>query len=173
MNHRPLSHPHTGGHIPRKRFGQNFLQDKTVIHKIVDDLSLKPNDVLLEIGPGLGALTLPLLAQHPSLDVVEIDRDLVAYWLKQAAHLESLFGAQKRVLKVHESMHSNLIFLGLLRRMNRKKYASWAICRTTFQALCCLFFKPIFNTFKTNTLCCKKKWWTAWWQKRGILTMAV
>lgn len=63
-------------HKPRRRFGQNFLQDRGVIEKILASLCLVSNDRLLEIGPGLGALTKPLLERVNHLDVVEIDRDL-------------------------------------------------------------------------------------------------
>lgn len=65
-------------HIPRKRFGQNFLQDQGVIHDIVRAVDPQPGDNLVEIGPGLGALTRPLLEQVRPLTVVEIDRDIVA-----------------------------------------------------------------------------------------------
>jgi len=67
-----------GSHRARKRFGQNFLQDESVIQAIVANLNLKPEDRLVEIGPGLGALTKPLLAAVNSLTVVELDRDLAA-----------------------------------------------------------------------------------------------
>lgn len=70
------------GHQPRKRFGQNFLQSQSVIHGIIDALHLQPDDKLVEIGPGLGALTKPLLEIMPHLIAIEIDRDLQAYWLK-------------------------------------------------------------------------------------------
>jgi 16S rRNA (adenine1518-N6/adenine1519-N6)-dimethyltransferase len=66
------------GHNPRKRFGQNFLHDQGVIAQILANLNAKPGEHWVEIGPGQGALTAPLLAQGVSLDVVEIDRDLVA-----------------------------------------------------------------------------------------------
>lgn len=65
-------------HRPRKRFGQNFLQDASVIRKIVDALASAPDDVVVEIGPGLGALTRELLAAVKTLHVVELDRDLAA-----------------------------------------------------------------------------------------------
>ncbi|MDR3157646.1 MAG: 16S rRNA (adenine(1518)-N(6)/adenine(1519)-N(6))-dimethyltransferase RsmA [Zoogloeaceae bacterium] len=67
----------TGGHIPRKRFGQNFLVDRGVIHAIVAAIDPRPDDTLAEIGPGLGALTEPLLERLGRLHVVEIDRDLI------------------------------------------------------------------------------------------------
>ena len=65
-------------HIPRKRFGQNFLVDRSVIARIVAAIDPQPTDNLVEIGPGLGALTAPLLERVPQLQVVELDRDLAA-----------------------------------------------------------------------------------------------
>lgn len=65
-------------HIPRKRFGQNFLVDEGVIAGIVTTIAPDPEDNLVEIGPGLGALTTPLLDRLARLQVVEIDRDLIA-----------------------------------------------------------------------------------------------
>ncbi len=65
-------------HRPRKRFGQNFLHDSQVIAKIVQAISPRPTEHLVEIGPGLGALTQALLPKTSQLDVVEIDRDLLA-----------------------------------------------------------------------------------------------
>lgn len=67
---------------PRKRFGQNFLQDSAIILQIIHSLHLKKDDKVLEIGPGRGALTQPLLAQLDKLTAIEIDRDL-AGWLKE------------------------------------------------------------------------------------------
>lgn len=66
------------GHQARKRFGQNFLQDPNIIRNIVGAINPKPGENLVEIGPGLGALTEHLLAATEGvLDVVELDRDLV------------------------------------------------------------------------------------------------
>jgi len=65
-------------HRPRKRFGQNFLHDRNIIEKIVAAMAPRTTDHFVEIGPGHGALTRPLLAQVARLDVVEIDRDLAA-----------------------------------------------------------------------------------------------
>lgn len=63
-------------HQPRKRFGQNFLHDAGVIGQIVDAIAPNPDDLLLEIGPGMGALTEPLLDSVKRLTVVELDTDL-------------------------------------------------------------------------------------------------
>ena len=65
------------GHKARKRFGQNFLHDPGVIERIVRAINPAPDDALVEIGPGLGALTEELLALNPRLQVVELDRDLI------------------------------------------------------------------------------------------------
>lgn len=61
----------------RKRFGQNFLQDMAIIEAIVEAISPEPGQHLVEIGPGRGALTEPLLQRCDQLDVIELDRDLV------------------------------------------------------------------------------------------------
>jgi 16S rRNA (adenine1518-N6/adenine1519-N6)-dimethyltransferase len=65
------------GHRPRKRFGQNFLHDPAVIERIVRAIDPHGGERLVEIGPGLGALTRPLLTAAGRLDVVEIDRDVI------------------------------------------------------------------------------------------------
>jgi len=61
---------------PRKRFGQHFLHDPAVIGRIVNAIAPQESDRLVEIGPGRGALTWPLLARAKHLDAIEIDRDL-------------------------------------------------------------------------------------------------
>ena len=68
----------TDGHRARKRFGQNFLSDPNIIRKIVDAIRPQPGELLVEIGPGLGAMTAPLIERLGHLHVVEIDRDLIA-----------------------------------------------------------------------------------------------
>jgi 16S rRNA (adenine1518-N6/adenine1519-N6)-dimethyltransferase len=65
------------GHIARKRFGQNFLSDANIIARIIEAIAPKPEQTIVEIGPGLGAMTRPLLAACGHLHVVEIDRDLI------------------------------------------------------------------------------------------------
>jgi 16S rRNA (adenine1518-N6/adenine1519-N6)-dimethyltransferase len=64
-------------HAPRKRFGQNFLEDAAVIGRIIESIRPLLSDRIVEIGPGLAALTRPLLDCVERLDVVEIDRDIV------------------------------------------------------------------------------------------------
>lgn len=66
------------GHFPRKRFGQHFLTDRVIIERIIAAIDPRPEDNLVEIGPGLGALTGPLLSRTRTLHAIEIDRDLAA-----------------------------------------------------------------------------------------------
>ncbi|MGH1440536.1 MAG: 16S rRNA (adenine(1518)-N(6)/adenine(1519)-N(6))-dimethyltransferase RsmA [Cellvibrionaceae bacterium] len=73
-------------HRARKRFGQNFLNDTTIIEHIVRSISPKPDDNLVEIGPGQGAITAPLLSACDKLNVIEIDQDLIPILLAQFAN---------------------------------------------------------------------------------------
>ena len=70
-------------HRARKRFSQNFLQDQGIIYSIVALINPSPDMHMIEIGPGLGALTRPLLNNLDQLDLLEIDRDLVQYWIEE------------------------------------------------------------------------------------------
>lgn len=71
-------------HIARKRFGQHFLSDRFAIDAIVDAIAPQEGEALVEIGPGLGAMTLPLLERCRKLTVIELDRDLAARLRRQA-----------------------------------------------------------------------------------------
>ena len=83
-------------HIPRKRFGQHFLADRSIIEAIVDAIAPKPGQAMVEIGPGLAALTQPLVERLGHLTVIELDRDLAA---RLRAH-EQLTVIESDVLKV-------------------------------------------------------------------------
>jgi 16S rRNA (adenine1518-N6/adenine1519-N6)-dimethyltransferase len=65
-------------HIARKRFGQHFLTDSAVLHRIVEAIDPRPGQAVVEIGPGLGAMTDPLVQRCEQLTVIELDRDLAA-----------------------------------------------------------------------------------------------
>lgn len=73
------------GHRPRKSLGQHFLHDPGVLARLVAAIAPQPDDRMLEIGPGLGALTRPLLARLKHLHILELDRDLAARWRAEAA----------------------------------------------------------------------------------------
>ncbi len=77
-------------HRPRKRFGQNFLHDPAVIGRIVSAINPSINEQLVEIGPGQGAITIPLLQQAGRLAVVELDRDLIGPLQARCAGLGEL-----------------------------------------------------------------------------------
>lgn len=76
--------------MARKRFGQHFLHERGVIDRILAALHPNTDDRLVEIGPGEGALTEPLLTQVERLSVIEIDRDLIARWQTRAAERDGL-----------------------------------------------------------------------------------
>jgi 16S rRNA (adenine1518-N6/adenine1519-N6)-dimethyltransferase len=79
----------------RKRFGQHFLHDRGIIEKIIAAIAPAPGEHLVEIGPGLGAITLPLLDRIGAFDAVEIDRDAIRH-LRESA-------AAHGTLRIHEA----------------------------------------------------------------------
>lgn len=94
-------------HQARKRFGQNFLHDQQVIARIVKTIQPKPDDNLLEIGPGMGALTEHLLNACPRLKVVELDRDLVPGLRTQFFNFPDFEVIQADALKVDYAVFGN------------------------------------------------------------------
>lgn len=66
-------------HVARKRFGQHFLHDPRIIAKILAAVAPRPGEALVEVGPGLGAITLPLLEKAGALTAVELDRDVIPH----------------------------------------------------------------------------------------------
>ena len=84
-------------HIPRKRFGQNFLTDQNVLHEIIRVIAPADSDTMVEIGPGQGAMTALLLPHLAQLHVVEIDRDLVAM-------LQKKFSPDKLILHAGDAL---------------------------------------------------------------------
>ena len=89
-------------HIPRKRFGQHFLSDRGIIEDIVQAIHPLPGQVMVEIGPGLAALTQPLVERLGHLTVIELDRDLA---VRLRAHPQ-LAVIESDVLKVNFSQLS-------------------------------------------------------------------
>ena len=92
-------------HIPRKRFGQHFLCDQQVIAQIITDIAPQPEDRMVEIGPGLGALTAPLVARLNLLHVVELDRDIVV-------RLKAQYPSSKLVIHAGDALDFNFAALG-------------------------------------------------------------
>ena len=98
---RPTSHLSSDApHVTRKRFGQHFLHDAGIIARIVQAVDPKPGQRIVEIGPGEGAITLPLLRQAGKLTVIELDRDLVPRIAARSAGLGELEIIQADVLTV-------------------------------------------------------------------------
>lgn len=93
------------GHVARRRFGQNFLVDRHYIERIVAAIDPRPGDTLVEIGPGLGALTRPLLERAERLTVIEIDRDL-------AAALVAEFASERLILHSADALTFDFATLG-------------------------------------------------------------
>ncbi len=92
-------------HNPRKRFGQNFLTDRQVISNIISEIHPKKGDNVVEIGPGLGALTKPLLQLLDHLNVVELDRDIVA-------RLEKEFSKEELTIHSADALKFDFSILG-------------------------------------------------------------
>ncbi len=90
---------------PRKRFGQNFLKDQEVISRIIDAIRPEAKDRMVEIGPGLGALTIPLLGILDRLEVIEIDRDIVE-------RLSKRFSIEKLVIHQADALKFDFSELG-------------------------------------------------------------
>jgi len=93
------------GHRPRKRFGQNFLADPHYVARIAAAVDPQPGDAIVEIGPGLGALTDTLVARAGSITAIEIDRDL-------AARLRERFGTDQLRLHVADALAFDFAALG-------------------------------------------------------------
>ncbi|WP_124949518.1 16S rRNA (adenine(1518)-N(6)/adenine(1519)-N(6))-dimethyltransferase RsmA [Sulfuriferula thiophila] len=92
-------------HIPRKRFGQHFLCDHDIINAIINAIHPQPGDNLVEIGPGLGALTIPLLTHIPHFHVVELDRDIIA-------RLQRTYPAERLTIHAGDALKFDFASLG-------------------------------------------------------------
>lgn len=87
-------------HLPKKSLGQHFLHERAYIERIVQAVTPRPGDRLVEIGPGQGAITLPLLRRHGALTVIEFDRDLIAPLTAMADGVGELTIVHRDVLQV-------------------------------------------------------------------------
>ena len=137
-------------YIAKKRFGQNFLTDQSVIASLIEAISPQANDLMVEIGPGLGALTKPLLQNLNLLHVVEVDRDIISWMQKEYAN---------KSIEIHNADALSLIFQAWV-----ATYGWLATCPTTFLRPFYFTCSIMFRIFATCILCCKKRWLSAWWQ---------
>ena len=136
------------GHKAKKSFGQNFLVDQNIIADIIRAIRPEADDNMVEIGPGLGALTRPLLKLLNTLHVVEIDRDIIA-------RLKTDYPQDKIV--IHEGDALKFDFADF-----RPRCASLATCRTTSRRRCCFIFPTTLHASPTCISCSRTRWWNAW-----------
>ena len=94
----------------KKKFGQNFLIDQHIIKQILDSINPNKSQSILEIGPGLGALTIPLLNKLKHINVVEIDKDMVKFLTKKIPSSKITI-YQEDILEVEDQRFSEFNFI--------------------------------------------------------------
>ncbi len=90
----------------KKKYGQNFLIDSSVIKNIVDLINPQDEDKILEIGPGLGSITFPILDKIKKIDVIEIDPDMVNF-LNNSKYSKKINIHTNDILKIQDSFFKN------------------------------------------------------------------
>jgi 16S rRNA (adenine1518-N6/adenine1519-N6)-dimethyltransferase len=103
----------SSSHRPRKRFGQHFLHEAGVVARLIEAIGPQPGDFIVEIGPGEGALTKPMLSRVGALHAIELDRDLAARLpekvvVHQADALEFDFGAFPAGMRIVGNLPYNI-----------------------------------------------------------------
>lgn len=150
---------------PKKSFGQHFLHERRYIERIVSAISPRPDDFLIEIGPGEGALTFPLLAAAGKLTAIELDTDLIPNLQANAAAIGELSIVHADVLKVDFTAMAHRHGVSQLRIAgNLPYYISSPICSTASITQ---------RRSPTCTSCCRKKSSIAWRQSRAAKCMDV
>ena len=138
-------------HQARKRFGQHFLTDGAVIDQIVQAIAPSPGDSMVEIGPGLAAMTQPLVERLGHLQVIELDRDLA----KRLREHPQLTVIESDVLKVD--------FTALSRNLQAQRLRVVGNLPYNISTPILFHLLSHVSVSMTSTSCCKKKWWSAWW----------
>jgi 16S rRNA A1518/A1519 N6-dimethyltransferase RsmA/KsgA/DIM1 with predicted DNA glycosylase/AP lyase activity len=136
----------------KKRFGQHFLHDPGTIDRILRAIAPRPGDRLVEIGPGRGAITVPLLDAAGSLDVVEIDRDVVPELERRCSG--------HGVLRVHLADALEFDFRAL--RGDGPRLRLVGNLPTTSRRRCCSTSSASSTPWPTCTSCCRRKWSPGW-----------
>jgi 16S rRNA (adenine1518-N6/adenine1519-N6)-dimethyltransferase len=156
-------------HIPRKRFGQHFLADVGIIDAIVREIGPQPGQAMVEIGPGLAALTQPLVERPGRLTVIELDRDL-AQRLRAHPQLQVI---ESDVLKVDFTQIARDAGVAKLRVVGNLPYniSTPILFHTSRHPSCSICWSTSAQS-KTSTSCCKRKWSTAWWPRLPRRTTA-
>ena len=122
----------------KKHLSQNFLTDQNVIKKIIKSFDLRKSDHVIEIGPGYGSMTFPIIEMVDSIDVIELDKDLANYLNEHD---------RKGLINVIQADAMRFDFASLKKK---KRFDSLAICPTIFLHLCffiCLSSQLYFMTF--------------------------
>ena len=147
------------GHHARKRFGQHWLKDESVLQRIVAAAALRPDDHVLEVGPGRGALTAQLLASPvASVQAVELDRDLVE-------GLQQRFGAEPRF----QLQSGDVLALPQLGDGSAVPPRWWPTFRTTSPGLCWSVWWVAWTarlTLRISGWCC---WFSRRWPAASVL----
>ena len=133
-------------HHAKKRFGQNFLIDESIIHRIIDSINPQAEDNIIEIGPGLGALTKPLLQKVNELNVIELDKDVIPKLLYNCRS----FG--KPV--IHEMDVLKFDFAAFHQKTNNQK-ALRVIGNLPYNISTPVLFLLLKNTFEPLNLTCR------------------
>ena len=94
---------------PNKRLGQNFLIDENVINKIILVSDLSPDDVVLEIGPGLGALTEKIAEKVKRIYAIEIDSNLYSYLEEKYSDIDNITFIKGDILKINVPHHNKIV----------------------------------------------------------------
>lgn len=150
------------GHLARKRFGQNFLNDQFVIESIVSAINPQKGQAMVEIGPGLAALTEPVGERLDKLTVIELDRDL-------AARLQTHpFLGPKLTIYQQDAMTMN--FGELAQTMGQPLRVFGNLPYNISTPLMFHLF-PILMPSPTCISCCKKRWSTVWLQGQTVKRM--
>jgi hypothetical protein len=148
-------------HRHKKQLGQHFLHEAGIIDKIVRAIDPKPGELLVEIGPGQGAITKPLLQRHGALTVIEFDRDLIEPLAAMGARSASSTSSTPTCSRWTSP------------NWRRARRSAWsATCPTTFPRRSCSMRWTTRRRSATCTSCCRRKWSTAWRPRRAARSTA-
>jgi len=150
-------------HIPRKRFGQNFLTDQLVLSQIIRAINPRAGETMVEIGPGLAAMTSLLLEGLPQMHVVELDRDLVT-------RLKKNFPADKLIIHEGDALKFDFNTIPVA---EGKKLRVVGNLPYNISSPLLFHLAEIANQVEDQHFMLQKKWLNAWWRLRVAKPMAV
>jgi 16S rRNA (adenine1518-N6/adenine1519-N6)-dimethyltransferase len=148
-------------HRHKKQLGQHFLHEAGIIDKIVRAIDPKPGERLVEIGPGAGAITKPLLQRHGALTVIEFDRDLIEPLATMGAALGQL-----------DIVHADVLDVDFTELAQGATIRLVGTCPTISPRRSCSTRWTMPRRSATCTSCCRRKWSTAWRLRRAARSTA-